>query len=369
MIRLAIVTIVCFSTLIAGCKDSSKVASKSINELNIGACLPLTGPVASYGQRAQKGIQLAVDELKQNGTSIQVLFEDDQNKTATGVAATQKLIDQNKVPVVIGSAASAVTMALTNVGNERKVVIFTPMASSPELSEKGGPFFFRVAPSDTAQAKIVADWFKEQGINKIAVLYFANTWGQSLFDAVSKYMKVNGGEVTASEGIQEGQMDFRTQIEKFKQSGAQAYYVVTQGKEGGAFVKQARQLGVKVPLYGGDVWSSPEFISVGGKAAEGCRLVAPAKPSGERFDKFAAAYKQKYGEEPDVYAAYSYDTAMILANAVKSGAKTGEQIREYLTTMKPYPGISGDLSFDSHGDVVGGRFDRFEIRDGKVTKL
>jgi branched-chain amino acid transport system substrate-binding protein len=145
--------------------------------------------------------------------------------------------------------------------------------------------------------------------------------------------------------------------------------VVTHGKEGGAFVKQARQLGVKVPLYGGDVWSSPEFVNVGGKAVEGCRLVAPAKPAGERFDNFAAAYKQKYGEEPDVYAAYSYDTAMILADAVKSGAKTGEDIRKYLTTMKPHQGISGDLSFDSHGDVVGGKFDRFEIKGGKVSKL
>jgi branched-chain amino acid transport system substrate-binding protein len=347
--------------------EQTSMPTQEKTEVNIGACLPLTGPVASYGERARKGMELAVQELDARGGSpLRLIFEDNRGKTPVAVMATQKLIDLNKVPAVVGSAASSVTMAMTSIGNKRNVVIFSPIASSPELSTKGGDYFFRVAPSDTAQATVMANWFEELGIKKIAVLYFANTWGQSLFEAVKKDIESSGGKVVVSDGIQEGQADFRTQIEKFKRSQAEAFYVITHGKEGGIFVKQARQLQVKVPMFGGDVWSSPEFTEVGGKATEGCRLVAPAKLAGPKYERFASKFEKNYGERPEVYAAYSYDTIMILAQAVNSGATTGKTIRNYLLNMSPYQGVSGEIQFDRHGDKVGGGFDRYQIFEGRL---
>jgi branched-chain amino acid transport system substrate-binding protein len=350
--------------------DSSKekVQSKKENTpVPIGVCLPLTGPVASYGERARKGMELAIADLQNQGkTPIRLIFEDDQGKTPVAVSVTQHLIDRDKAPVVVGSAASSQTMAMASIGNRREVVIFSPIASSPELSTKGGDYFFRVAPSDTAQASVMANWLKELGIKKIAVLYFANTWGQSLFEAIGKDLGSFWGMIVSSDGIQEGQTDFRTQIEKFKGSQAEAFYVITHGKEGGNFVKQAEQLQVKVPIFGGDVWSSPEFVEVGGKAAEGCRLVAPAKLAGAKYEHFASEYAARYKEQPEVYAAYSYDTIMVLSQAVQSGAATGKAIRNYLLDMPSYQGVSGDIRFDKHGDKIGGGFDRYIIKEGKL---
>jgi len=315
-------------------------------------------------------MDLALKDLGGTGGGpVRLVYEDNQGKSAVAVTTVQKLVDRDKVPVVVGSASSAVTMAMAKVANERKVVVFSAIASSPELSTKGGPFFFRVAPSDTAQAKIMADWLREAGLDRVAVLYLANTWGQSLFEAVKKDLEASGGAVVASEAIQEGQTDFRTQIEKFKSSGAQAFYVITHGKEGGTFVKQARQLKVEAPLFGADVWSSPEFLEVGGPSTEGCRYVAPAKLSGAEYDRFAARYKAAYGEEPDVYAAYSYDAVGILAAAARSGARTGEQLRSYLAKPKPFAGVSGVVTFDGNGDVVGRGFDRYQVRGGKAELL
>ena len=347
---------------------TENVAPVKLSE--IGVVIPLSGEVASYGQRAQRGMQLAQKDWKAHGKpEIGLIFEDDQSETSKAVTATQKLIDINKVPVVVGSAASSVTMGMTTVGNQRHVVIFSPIASSPELSSKGGSFFFRVAPSDTAQAKIMADWFKEKGIKKIAVLYASDTWGQSLFEAIKTYHGQNGGTIVAEEGIQKGQTEFRTQLTKFKTTGADAFYAIVYPKDGGAFFKQAKQLKITTSVYGGDVWISPEFVEVAGSAAEGAFFVAPAKLSGTKFDQFVAAYKQAYGEDPEVYAAYSYDTFMVLANAIQSGARTGEAIRVYLSKMPPYDGVSGSFQFDAHGDVIGKGFDRFTIQAGKPAKV
>ncbi len=360
-------TAVCFSSVVfASCGKNVH------NDLHktFGAILPLTGPVASYGERARKGIDLAVKDLAAAGTSpITVVYEDDQDKTALAVAAFQKLVDVQKAPAILGSASSGVTMALAGVANQRKVVVLSPIASSPELTTKGGPFFFRVAPADDAQAESMAKWLLADGHKKIAVLYMATTWGQSLFDAVGRHITTGGGTIVASDSIQVGETDFRTQIEKFKQSGADAFYIATHGKEGGTFVKQARELGVTVPLYGADVWSSPEFVAVGGGATEGCKLIAPAKPSGPAFDAFSKHYQQVYNEAPDVYAANAYDATMVLAQTLAAGAKSGEAIRASLAAMKPYAGVSGPLSFDAHGDVVGRGFDRFEIKSGKVAEI
>jgi len=332
-----------------------------------GAILPLTGPIASYGERARKGIDLAIRVLKEKGSStVSIVYEDDQDKTQLAIAALQKLANFEKVPAILGSASSGATLALAGPANQRKIVLLSSIASSPELTTKGGAFFFRVAPADDAQAKSMAKWLLAEGHKKVAVLYMATSWGQSLFEAVSKQLQAGGAEVVASDSVQVGESDFRIQIEKFRQSGADVFYGATHGKEGGAFVKQARAMGVSVPFYGADVWSSPEFVSVGGEAAEGCRLIAPAKPAGPAFDAFAGHFEKVYGEAPDVYAAYSYDAAMILARAVADGAKTGEEIRKWLSNMEPHAGVSGPVSFDENGDVVGRSFDRFEIKGGKL---
>nr|VFK45568.1 MAG: branched-chain amino acid transport system substrate-binding protein [Candidatus Kentron sp. TC] len=349
---------------ITACSDAPEQAATT----TLGAILPLTGPVGSYGERARKGIDFAIRELGEQGSvAISMVYEDDQDKTQLAVAALQKLANIEKVPAILGSASSGVTLALAGPANQRKIVLLSPIASSPELTTKGGAFFFRVAPADDAQAKSMAEWLLAEGHRKVAVLYMATSWGQSLFEAVSKHLQAGGGEVIASDSVQVGESDFRIQIGKFKQAEPDVFYVATHGKEGGAFVKQARAMGVSVPFYGADVWSSPEFISVGGKATEGCRLIAPAKPAGSAFDGFAERFEAVHGEAPDVYAAYSYDAAMILAKAVADGAKTGEEIRKWLSTMEPHAGVSGPVSFDENGDVVGRSFDRFEIQGGKLS--
>ena len=361
------------SVFVGGCgRNSNRDASDqgTNTPVTIGSVLPLTGSIASYGNRARNGMELAIEEISRKGKpAIHLAFEDGRGETSPSVAAARKLIDQQGVPVVIGAAASSVTMALTVVGNQNHVVIFTPIASSPELTTKGGPYFFRLAPSDALQARIMAGWFNELGYDKIAVLYVADTWGQSLYETVKAGVESHGGEVVLAESAQDGQADFRVEIEKFKRSNADAFYIVARPKDGGTFVKQAKQMDVKRPLFGADVWGSPEHVAVGGSAIEGGRFVAPAGLKGDAYDRFAEAFRKKYGEDPDVYAAYAYDTVMLFDQLAQEGARSGPEFRQALQELDEYSGVSGSFHFDENGDCVGLSFERYEYRNEKPVAI
>ncbi len=336
----------------------------------IGAVLPLTGDTASYGQAAKKGIDLAVAEINANGgiggRPVEVLYEDDQGKAVTAVSAMQKLISVHKVPVVMGSAGSSVTLAMCPTANREKVVLITPISSSKELTEKGGMFFFRVCPSDVVQAAMMAEWLKEDGHTRAAVVFLNTSWGQGLKDEFLQRFKALGGEIVAVEACNEGARDLRAQLTKVKAAEADALYGITHGREGGALLRQARELGFDKPVYGADVWGSPELTETAGEAVGGVKIIVPAKYEGPKYTTFARSFKERYGDEPDTYAALSYDM-MNTISAALAKARDGEAIRTVLSQIR-YDGVTGITTFDQNGDVVGKGFQRMTFNhQGAIT--
>jgi len=342
----------------------------SINkvEVTVGSVLPLTGPVASYGKNAKSGVDMALQEINSEGKlKIHVIYEDDAGEAQTAVSATQKLIYTDKVPLIIGEAASGLSLAIAPVCNSNKVVLFSPISSAAELTEKGGDYFFRVCPSDAFQARVLADWLLSQKLTLVSLLFINNSWGVSLKDEFVLYYTKGGGTVLSTETCNEGDRDFKSHLTKMAKPKVQAFVAFTYGKEGGPFLRQASELGIKLPIYGGDVWGSPELLEAAGESAEGVYFTFPASPKSEKYEAFAKKYRAQYGKEPDVYAAYAYDLAYVVANAFTSGAKTGEQLRQFLVSMTPYEGVTGKTQFDRNGDVVTKTFDRKMIKNGKYV--
>jgi len=338
--------------------------------LRIGAVLPLTGDIASYGKRAQKGIELALADLeKSGGPELGIEFQDGKGDARESVTLMNKFCSIDEVPVVIGAAASSVSLAMAPVANRNQVVQISPISSSPELTEKGGDYFFRVCPSDAFQAVILAKWMNQMGVKSVGVLYVNNSWGKSLADRFVTEFNALGGTVVTQEACLEGDRDFRTQLTKIISLNPDAIYSPTYGKEGGLILKQLRELGWKGKIFGSDVWSSPELLESAGEAAEGVHLVKPMDPSGQKWDAFHAAFQAKYGEEPDVYAAYAYDIVMILAEAAKAGKVTGPAIRDFLLMMRPYEGVTGATKFDAKGDCNSKPFARQRIANGAYKTL
>lgn len=337
-------------------------------KVTVGAVLPLTGPVASYGKNAKSGVDLAIQEIISEGKlSIQVIYEDDEGKAQTALSAAKKLIYTDRVPLIIGEAASGLSLAIAPICNRNKVVLFSPISSAAELTEKGGEYFFRVCPSDAFQVRVLANWLLNENLTHVSLLFINNSWGTSLKDEFVSHYSAQGGIILTIETCNEGDRDLKSQLTKMLKPNAQAFVAFTYGKEGGPFLRQARELGIKLPIYGGDVWGSPELLEAAGEAAEGVYFTFPASPKGEKYEAFAKKYKSAYGKEPDIYAAYAYDLAHIVANAFTSEARRGEELRQFLISMPSFEGVTGITQFDKNGDVVTKTFDRKMIKNGQYV--
>lgn len=354
----------------SGCRDSDSSNGSSAKTIKLGAILPLSGSAASYGQYSQRGIDLAVEEINAaggvNGKNIEIDYQDDRAEVKDARDIMIRFGDS--YPVVIGPAPSSSAVALAPIAARNKVVLFSPIASSPELSSKGGEFFYRVCPSDAYQSKVLAEWVQSTGHETVAIMFINNSWGASLKDEFVKHFEKLGGKIATIEACKEDDRDFRTQIAKMKATGATAFFVPTYGQAGGIFVKQAKEQGVEADLFGGDVWGTPEFQASAGPASDGCRFTVPAPPSGEKFEVFAEAFKQKYNAEPEVYSAYSYDLVKIVANAIRDGSEDGPSIKEYLDKMPAYEGVTGITKFDENNDVSKS-FVRRQYQDGEAEDV
>lgn len=277
--------------------EKTREEPKSKPPIHIGAVFPLTGDIASYGKAAAKGIDLAVEHINTRGgikgQALQVIYEDDQGQAAKAVAAMQKLVSIDRVSLVMGSAASSVTLAMCPVANREKVVLITPISSAKDLPEKCRPHFFRVCPSDVVQAAMMAEWFAEEQRKRAAIVYVNNSWGQGLKEEFESKFTELGGQIVTIEAIKEGDRDLRAQLSKVKAVNPDSLYAITYGREGGILLRQAKELGFKQPVFGADVWGSPELVETAKAAARGIRIIVPAKFHGSKYLEFAEAFQTK----------------------------------------------------------------------------
>lgn len=348
--------------------------TSSSRTINFGTTLPLTGEVASYGQKAKRGIEMAIVDQNSKGgllgKQVVVDFQDDRNDKKEAVSIMTKFATIDKISVVFGSAGSSVSLAIAPIANRHKVILISPISSSSKLSTDGGEFFFRTVPADDLQAEVLSRWLFDSGAKRIAIIYTNNSWGKPLAEGFQKKLEALGGQAIASEGVQENTTDFRTIITKLKgMENLDAVVSPTYPKEGGVFVRQTKELGLNLPLFGGDNWGSPEFRNIAGDAAEGVFYTAPSESTSPKFSKFAQRYKAKYGEEPDVFGAYSYDAAMAIFKAIGAASTNDpDKIREALLKVS-FTGVSGEIAFRRNGDLKSEAFAKKTIKNGQTVDV
>ncbi len=347
---------------------------KTTNTITFGATFPLTGEVASYGQKAKRGIEMAVEDQNAKGgllgKQVVVDFQDDRNDKKEAVSIMTKFASIDKIPVVFGSAGSGVCLAIAPLASRFKVILISPIASSTELSTQGGEYFFRTCPADDQQAEVLSKWVYGIGKKRVAIVFSNNAWGKPLSEGFQSKFEALGGQVVHAEGVEENSTDFRTIITKLKRmKNIDAIVSPTYPKEGGVFVRQMKELGLNLPLFGGDNWGSPEFITIAGKAAEGVFYTAPSDSKTASFIEFAKKYKTKYGEEPDVLGAYAYDASMAIFKAVKTANSINtEKIRSALLGVT-FQGVSGEIAFRPNGDLFSESFAKKTIINGQPVNL
>lgn len=325
----------------------------------IGVVLPLTGRAATYGERSLNGISLAADQL--NSTTpftdypIKLIVEDSQSKATHAVSSFRKLVDIDKVPVVVGLLTSDEALSCAPVAEQTKTVLFSPGAASTKLKD-AGDYIFRNRESTDLQAKAIAKaCIERSGRNGIAVLHANAANAVSYRDSFIKAVEDIGGNVLGVVAFNEGKTDYRAEIEQLRALNPKAVYLAGYDTELGIILKQCKEVGFAVDFYASAGAVSKKLLEIAKEGAEGLVCAtAPFEANSQdpHIKAFVSSFEERYGKSPDWLAANSYDAIQILASILKKGAKTAEQIKEGLYATKNYPGVAGITTFDEYGEVI-----------------
>ncbi|HSI32074.1 MAG: ABC transporter substrate-binding protein [Phycisphaerae bacterium] len=355
-------------------------AARAQNEIVIGHFGSLTGGTATFGTSTKEGIDLAVKEINDAGgvlgKKIRVVHEDDQSKSEQATAAVFKLINQDKVVALIGEVASTRSLAAAPTAQRSRVPMLSPASTNPKVTQTGD-YIFRSCFIDPFQGAAMADFLmksdKGPKVKRVAVLYdVRNDYSTGLREFFTNTVKAGGGQIVADEAYGEGDTDFRAQLTKIKQANPEAIYVPGYYTEIGLIARQARDLGVNVPLCGGDGWDSEKLFEGGGAAINGCYFTNHYSAQEERpaVRKFVADYKAMYGgKTPDAMAILGYDAMRIMADAItRAGNTRGKAVRDALAATKDFPAASGTITIDKDRNaqkpiVV------LKVQDGKTSFL
>ena len=359
----------------------------------------LTGGTATFGKSTQKGIKMALEEVNKaggiQGKPVRIVVEDDQSKPEEAATAVKKLVNQDKVLVVLGEVASSRSLAGAPICQEAKVPMITPASTNPKVTQVGD-FIFRVCFIDPFQGEVMAKFARNTlKVSKAAILKdIKNDYSVGLAQFFTETFKNLGGTVIAEESYSEGDIEFRAQLTSLKAKKPEVIFIPGYYTEVGLIARQARDLGITVPLIGGDGWDSPRLIEIGGKALENTYYSNHYTPDDPRpeMQKFLADFKAKYNEIPDAMAPLGYDAARIAFDAIKrSGildeknikdaylqntqAKSlmeaintpgnRERIRDALAQTKDFPGVTGLITIDENRNAKKSAV-VLKIEDGKL---
>ncbi|WP_375756646.1 ABC transporter substrate-binding protein [Corallococcus exercitus] len=326
----------------------------------IGEVGSLTGSEATFGVSARNGIDLALQEANAaggvRGQKLVVRVYDSQGRPEEGAQAATRLIAQDKVVALLGEAASSVSMAMADKAQAGKVPMITPTSTSPEVTKKGD-YIFRVCFIDPFQGLVMAKFARENlKLNKVAVLTDnKSAFSVGLADVFNQKFKEFGGTIAGNESYSKGDTDFRAQLTSIKNMKPEAVFVPGYYTDVGIIARQAREVGLRVPLLGGDGWDSDKLYELGGSALEGSYFSNHYSPDNPDpvVQNFLKKYKAAYGSVPDSVAVLAYDAARLLVDAMKRAPDTsGPALRDAIAATKDFPGVAGTINLDANRDAV-----------------
>jgi branched-chain amino acid transport system substrate-binding protein len=326
--------------------------------IKIGEYASITGKEASLGQSSHQGTVLAVETINAAGgvlgKKLQLITEDTQSKPGESGTAVRKLITRDKVVAILGEVASSRSLEGAPICQAMKVPMISPASTNPKVTEIGN-YIFRVCFIDPFQGPVMAKFAMETLKAKRLGLMVSSSSAYSV--GLAKYFReaiiAHGGVIVAEQKYQEGDKDFKAQLTAIRAAGVEAIFNPGYYNEGALMVKQARDLGISVPMFGADSWEAEALIELGGSAIEGaflCSHYSPQDPS-PRVQEFVAAYRKRWGAgfAPDSNASLGYDSVLVLADAIRrAGSTERAAIRDAIAATKDFAAVTGKITIDEH---------------------
>lgn len=330
----------------------------------VGVLMAFTGGSSNMGYGTMKGIQLAKKQL--GADNIELVQADSQCSPKTAKTAMQGLINKGVI-AVIGDGCSSASVAALTLANSNKIPMVSPSASSTALSIQND-YFFRVIPSDNYQAAYIAQAIRKKGLTKVAVFYTNEPYGSAMNKSFSEQFQTLGGTVVATAYAEPDDINLGLEMQKLKAANPQAVFIAPNSLvTGTAAIQVARNQGITVPLFGGDILYDKTLITNAPAASNG--LTITTFPTGT--SRFKQLLLNEYKVSEQLYAApQAYDAFEAIYRATEKGASTGEALHATLPSIS-FKGMSADISFDQNGEEPGAnyKYDLLQVKGGAFTTL
>jgi branched-chain amino acid transport system substrate-binding protein len=322
--------------------------------IKVGEFASLTGKEATFGQMSHNGTQMAIDEINAAGgllgKKLQLVCEDTQSKAGEPATVVKKLISRDRVIAILGEVASSRSLEAAPICQQSRIPMISPSSTNPKVTETGD-YIFRVCFIDPFQGTVMANFAtKTLKIKNVALLTDVKSdYSMGLAKFFKEQFAANGGKLVSERDYSGGDKDFKAQLTAIKAAKPEGLFIPGYYTDVGLMLRQAQQLGLNIPIFGGDGWESTKLMEIGGRAAEGTYFSTHFSPEDKTptVQNFVKNFKAKHKEAPDAMAALGYDSAMILADAIKR-AKSFEPsaVREALAATKSFHGVTGTTTLD-----------------------
>lgn len=367
-------------SLLSGCTKSSS-GNSSGNQINVGSVFELTGKVASYGTSEYNAIKLYMDNVNKNGgvlgKKINLLKADNKSTGDETINQVTRLIVENHAVAILGPATTGNAKAATSVVMAKMIPLITPSGTSLDVTvdpntNKVRDEIFRSCYTDPHQGTVMGEFAANDLKAKTAILYIddSNDYSKGLAKSFKEQFEKLGGKVIGQEAYVGGDQDFNSTLTKIKGKNPDIIFIPGYYQDTAKITKQARNMGITVPLLGGDGWDSPELLNMAGPKAlnnvfySNHFISTDTDPTVQDFIK---KYKAAYNNTPDAFAALGYDAAGMLVQAIKDANSTDpSKITKALTNLKNFKGVTGTISIDKEHNPIKQTV-IIELKDGKQT--
>ena len=355
---------------LTGCKSGDG------STIKVGEFASLTGKEKTFGMSSHEGTELAFEEINKAGgvlgKQIELLTEDNQSKAGEPANIVNKLISRDGVVAILGEVASSRSLEAAPIAQEAKIPMISPASTNPKVTEVGD-YIFRVCFIDPFQGTVMANFaINTLKVKKVAILTDAKSdYSKGLAKYFKEQFTKNSGVISSELDYNGSDKDFKAQLTTIKGAAPDAVFIPGYYTDVALIAIQAQEIGLSIPLFGGDGWESDNLLQVAGKAIEGHYFSTHCSPedTSSKMTSFVAAYKAKYNKTPDAMAALGYDSAYVLAEAIKrAGTTEGPKLRDAIAATKDFEGVTGKFSLNEKRDAVKSAA-ILQIKDGKFKFL
>ena len=360
------------AALVAGCNKQ-----ESGGVIKIGEFASLTGKEATFGISSHEGTLMAIEEINAAGgvlgKKLELLTEDTQSKAGEPATVVNKLIARDGVVAMLGEVASSRSLEAAPICQQNKIPMVSPSSTNPKVTETGD-YIFRVCFIDPFQGTVMANFaMKTLKAKKLAVFTDVKSdYSKGLAKFFKEQVAKNGGQIVVELDFNGGDKDFKAQLTAIKAASPDAVFIPGYYTDAALIAIQAKQLGLNVPLLGGDGWESEKLTEIGKDAVEGHYFSTHYSPEvgSPTSKKFVENYKKRWnGKVPDALAACGYDSALVLVDAMKrAGSTEGPKVRDALAVTKDFEAVTGRITLSPQRDAIKSAV-ILQVKGGKFAYL